>query len=119
MEYKKAINNLIIGIGKDYIKWMGLERPMSDEMRKIKENMIREFKTKIYIKSGIKFDKIISNGSVWGFVAKADGTHKNIPYKTGDVFKASGWSSPAKHQRGNIFSKNQNYYAWTSPNYLI
>ena len=38
--------------------------------------------------------------------------------KVGDVFKAASWASAAKHTRGNIFDKNQNYFRWTGPDYL-
>jgi hypothetical protein len=36
-----------------------------------------------------------------------------------DVFKPAGWSAPAKHVRGSIFSSKSNWYSWTGPNYLV
>jgi len=44
---------------------------------------------------------------------------KGIPYEQGDVFMAATWRGPAKHVRGNIFAKEQNYFRWTGPNYRI
>jgi hypothetical protein len=70
------------------------------------------------IKPGRKFDKVIENNRVWGFVAKTDGVLKGVTYNVGDVFKAAGWSAPAKWQRGSIFDTNNNWYSWTGPNYL-
>ena len=107
MKYETAVENLIEGIKEDYAKWSnwpeGVER----------------FNDGVRVKSGKKYDKVIQGSSVWGFIAKADGVLKGIPFKTGDVFKAAGWASPAKWQRGNIFDANQNYFRWTGPDYLI
>jgi|TARA_Y100001938_G_C8021032_1_gene395329 hypothetical protein len=107
MKYQKAIERLIEGIKADYANWSswpeGIER----------------FNDGVRVKSGKKYDKVIQGSSVWGFIAKADGVLKGIPFKRGDVFKAAGWSAPAKWQRGNIFDSNQNYFRWTGPDYLI
>ena len=81
--------------------------------------MIDEFNKNLDIRSGRKFDKVVSNGSVWGFVAKTDGLLKGIPYFVGDVFKAAGWAAPAKHVRGSIFDSNTDWFSWTGPNYLV
>ena len=47
--------------------------------------------------------------------------HDELSLKPGrkfiKVIKAAGWSAPAKHTRGNIFDKNQDYFQWTGPNY--
>ena len=68
--------------------------------------------------AGRKFVKVVNENSVWGFIAKKDGEHKGLPMKVGDVFKPASWRAPAKHTRGNIFNKNQDYFQWTGPNYL-
>ena len=106
MEYKEALDNLIVGIGNSYKEW-------SDH----KEGRER-FIDSLSLKSGRKFDKVMHGSSVWGFVAKKDGVHKGLPMKVGDVFKAAGWAAAAKHTRGNIFDKNQDYFRWTGPDYL-
>ena len=122
LDYDDAVDNLLVGISKDYDNWSGLNRDwfVSDEsMKEIKEASAVKFKKTLTVKSGRKFDKVLHGNSVWGFVAKTDGVLKGIPYFVGDVFKAASWSAPAKHVRGTIFSDNTNWYQWTGPNYLI
>ena len=69
--------------------------------------------------AGSKFVKVIHDNSVWGFVAKVDGTHKGLPMAKGDILKAAGWRAPAKHSRGSIFDKEMHKsFSWTGPNYL-
>ena len=122
MEYKEALDNLIVGIGKDYDNWNGLNRDWfanDESMKQIKEESSVKFKKTLYVKSGIKFDKVIHGTSVWGFVAKKAGVHKRIPYHIGDVIKAASWRAPAKWARGSIFDDNQNWFRWTGPDYLI
>ena len=108
--YDSAINNLLDGINNDYINWTSSWDDPTNSRDK--------FKNGLSVKPGRKFDKVIHDRSVWGFVAKTDGVLKGIPYNVGDVFKAASWSSPAKHVRGTIFTDNTNWYQWTGPNYL-
>ena len=119
-KYDSAISDLLIEIGKDYDSWNGIEPPrdMDELTLKIKTESSHRFKNELRITAGRKFDKIISDNSVWGFVAKKDGVLKGISYFTGDVFKAASWSSPAKHVRGSIYSDSVNWFEWTGPNYL-
>ena len=107
IDFWDAINDLMSNIKKDYANWS------------THKEGIQRFNEGITFKNGKKYTKIIQGGSVWGFVANGDGVLKGIPYKRGDVFKAAGWAAPAKWQRGNIFSDNQNYFRWTGPDYLI
>ena len=118
IDYVEAIGNLMQGIKDDYAGWGSNPNDLSDSQKDIRLKMIDEFNKGLDIKSGRKFDKIIAKGSVWGFIAKDDGVHKGIPHKMGDVFKAAGWSAPAKWARGSIFS-DKKFYSWTGPNYLI
>ena len=116
--YDSAVDNLIVGIGNDYDRWSNPNGDGVDEqMKLIKEASAVKFKKTLYMKSGRKFDKVIHGTSVWGFVAKTDGMLKGVPYFVGDVFKAASWASPAKHVRGSIFATEQNWFAWTGPNY--
>ena len=118
LNYNEAVDNLLVGIGNDYDRWSNPNRDGVDEqMKLIKEASAVKFKKTLYMKSGRKFDKVIHGTSVWGFVAKTDGMLKGIPYFVGDVFKAASWASPAKHVRGSIFATEQNWFAWTGPNY--
>lgn len=49
------------------------------------------------IKYGRKYDKVIVDNSVYGFIDKSNG----------DILMASSWVAPAKNgARGNIFSDN-------------
>ena len=105
-DYESYLNDLLEGINVKYKSWNTSKTYKPDGMV-------------LKVKPGSKFDKIIMDNSVWGFVAKKDGVHKGIPYNEGDVFKAAGWRAPAKHVRGSIYDTNTNWYAWTGPNYLI
>ncbi len=125
MEYKEALDNLIVGIGNDYDRWNNVDY-LDDEvldsdnkrMKEIKTKSAIKFKEGLKVKPGRKFDKIMHGTSCWGFVAKKNGEHKGIPYFTGDVFKAATWRAPAKHVRGSIFYDGSDWYSWTGPNYL-
>ena len=108
-DFNVAVNRLVYNIDEDYKGWKS--RSKYDDMPGAFPDV------EIVIKPGRKFIKIIRENSVWGFVAKVDGTHKGVPMKIGDVLKAAGWSAPAKHTRGNIFDDNQDYFSWTGPNY--
>jgi hypothetical protein len=105
-DFDARLDLLCENINKDYVNWSNGRASLGD------------LKGMIKIKPGRKFIKIIRENSVWGFVGKTDGIHKGIPYKAGDVFKAAGWSAPAKHVRGSIFSDETNWFHWTGPQYL-
>ena len=105
-EFNEAVDNLLEGIKVDYAKWTTWEEG------------IQRFNEGIRTKVGRKYTKVLTDGSVWGFIANEDGVHKGIPHKKGDVFKAAGWRAPAKWARGSIFDTNKNWYSWTGPNYL-
>ena len=118
IDYVDALGNLMQGIKDDYAGWGSNPNDLSGSQKDIRLKMIDDFNKNLDVKSGRKFDKITSNGSVWGFIANGDGVHKGIPHKMGDVFKAAGWAAPAKWARGSIFS-DKKFYSWTGPNYLI
>tara|TARA_B100000085_G_scaffold71846_1_gene64393 strand:- start:85 stop:453 length:369 start_codon:yes stop_codon:yes gene_type:complete len=118
IDYVDALGNLMQGIKDDYAGWGSNPNDLSDSQKDIRLKMIDDFNKNLDVKSGRKFDKVVTGTSVWGFVAKDDGVHKGIPHKMGDVFKAAGWSAPAKWARGSIFS-DKKFYSWTGPNYLI
>ena len=50
---------------------------------------------------GRKYAKLVHNRSVVAFV----------DMNNGDIYKPAGWSKPAKHVRGNIFSKDGGFEA--------
>ena len=105
LSFDDAMDNLLVKIQEDYNKWgsrSGINKKMD-----------------LSLKPGRKFIKLVHNNSVWGFVAKVDGTHKGLPMLKGDILKAAGWRTPAKHSRGSIFdSEMHKSFSWTGPNYL-
>ncbi len=119
IKYVEALDNLMGGIKKSYAGWGSDINDLDEPSKSIRLKMIDKFNNNIDVRSGRKFDKVVTNGSVWGFIAKTDGVLKVIPYFVGDVFKAAGWRAPAKHVRGSIFSSETNWFSWTGPNYII
>ena len=105
LSFDDAMDNLLVKIQEDYDKWgsrSGINKKMD-----------------LSLKPGRKFIIVVHNNSVWGFVAKVDGTHKGLPMLKGDILKAAGWRTPAKHSRGSIFdSEMHKSFSWTGPNYL-
>jgi hypothetical protein len=76
----------------------------------------REY-TPLTYKKGGKWMKIIDEGSVWAFIALADGEFKGTLVKEGDFMKPASWASPAKHSRGNIF-EGTDRWEYYGPTYL-
>ena len=106
LSFDDAMDNLLEKIQEDYAKRYGPNH---------KPSRILE----LSLKPGRKFIKVIEGSSVWGFIAKVDGTHKGLPMIKGDILKAAGWNAPAKHSRGSIFdSEMHKSFSWTGPNYL-
>ena len=64
---------------------------------------------------GRKYAKILTNTSVWGFVALTQDINK--AQQPGDLLMAAGWRAPAKHSRGNILDGTA-AYNWSGPAYL-
>ena len=107
------MNALIANIKKDYFDWtMGCAKGTLSDINK---KMIAEFNEKITHKTGSKYLKVISGGSVWGFVVNTD---KDKKFKCGDILKAAGWAAPARNAaRGNILDGGYTIN-WTGPLYL-
>ena len=118
IKYDSSVNKLLENIKVNYAGWGSDIDSLDEPSKSIRLKMIDEFNNSIEVRSGRKFDKVVSNGSVWGFVAKTNGVLKGIPYFVGDVFKPAGWRAPAKHVRGSIFSSETNWFSWTGPRYL-
>ncbi len=117
--YDSSVSTLLENIKVDYANWGSDIDKLNESQKSIRLKMIDEFNNNLSVRSGRKFDKVVSNGSVWGFIAKTNGVLKGIPYFVGDVFKAAGWRAPAKHVRGSIFSNETNWFSWTGPNYIV
>lgn len=110
-EFKLALNRLIENIKTDYIRWTSGDG--TKELSQVNHDMIDEFCQNITCKVNKKYIKIISNGSVWGFIVKEDGE-----FPKGSILKAAGFNAPARNApRGNIF--DEDYVApWTGAAYL-
>ena len=117
--YDSSVSMLLENIKVDYANWGSDIDKLDEPQKSIRLEMIDRFNSTLSVRNGRKFDKVVSNGSVWGFIAKTNGVLKGIPYFVGDVFKAAGWRAPAKHVRGSIFSNETNWFSWTGPNYIV
>lgn len=74
----------------------------------------KEYTPLTYFK-GRNYVRIMSEGSVWGFVAMKDNPKKGEIM--GDLLKPAGLNAPAKHSRGNIFNGTAKWEFY-GPNYL-
>ena len=86
-----------------------------------KEELDNKFSYKPYepltVSTGKKYIKLIDGNSVWGFVSMWEGVNKGSLVCKGDLLMPAGWSSPAKHSRGNIFDGTDSW-SYFGPNYL-
>ncbi len=86
----------------------------------IAENMYYDFATKLSVKEGSKYIKILTGGSVWGFIVN---TKNDDKFKYGDLLKAAGWKAPARNfARGNVIDDSVEdlrvkSVRWTGVNY--
>jgi len=76
------------------------------------ETQVSNFADNITFQEGSKYIKVLTEGSVWGFINKG-----NKKFQVGDLLKAAGRNAPATNKaRGNIFKTYS--VAWTGPHYL-
>tara|TARA_S200002703_G_C3784520_1_gene241814 strand:- start:1430 stop:1774 length:345 start_codon:yes stop_codon:yes gene_type:complete len=112
----EAITNLLEEIKNDYLQWTQRSAYARgrEELTEINHKMIAEFNEGLHFEEGRKYIKVITGGSVWGFVMKEDDTK----FKAGDILKAAGWAAPARNKaRGNVFN-DLTWVNWTGPAYL-
>ena len=112
----EAITNLLEEIKKDYLQWTQRSAYARgrEELTEINHKMIAEFNEGLHYEEGRKYVKVITGGSVWGFVMKED----DAKFKAGDILKAAGWAAPARNKaRGNVFN-DLTWVNWTGPAYL-
>ena len=106
------IQALIENIKADYALMSSDRDGVISEIRK---NMIDEFNANICVDEGRKYIKILSKGSVWGFIVK---NTDDKQFKQGDILKAASWAAPARNKaRGNIIQGGYTVQ-WTGPLYL-
>jgi len=93
------INTLIEDIKEDYAMWTSRR---DEKITPWLEQMIKEFNEGLSFKAGKKYIKIMSKGSVWGFVVNVDNDNQ---FRKGDILKPAGWAAPTRNfARGNIIS---------------
>jgi hypothetical protein len=86
----------------------------------IAENMYHDYATTLSEKKGSKYIKIMTKGSVWGFIVN---TKTDDKFKYGDLLKAAGWKAPARNfARGNVIDDTVEdlrvkSVRWTGVNY--
>ena len=81
------MTNLIEAIKFDYLKWTS--RNHTKELTDVNKMMIAEFNENLTFKEGQKYIKVLSKGSVWGFIVK---TTEDKLFKQGDILKAAGYN---------------------------
>jgi hypothetical protein len=110
-EIQKNIPELISTIKANYAAW--LTRGEADVPAHRLE-MIAEFNAGMSYSVGRKYIKILSKGSVWGFIQIED----DAKFRAGDILKAASWAMPARNKpRGNVIDGGYKIQ-WMGPNYL-
>jgi hypothetical protein len=99
--------NLCVQIQEDYEatfeKMADWQSDLKEEQDLSRNKRIEEFRSGLSITKGSKYLKIVTNGSVWGFVQRNDCEK----FKAGDILMAKSWNSPATNfARGNVFADN-------------
>ena len=121
--FETAVETLIEAIKADYRDYTlrcaannTFNREVDHEgLSQINHDMIAAFDAKISYTVGKKYAKIITDGSVWGFVVAVDNDKK---FPKGTILKPAGWATPARnHGRGNIIEGGYSI-RWTGPNYM-
>lgn len=113
----KAVDTLLEVIKTDYLSWSTRSATARGlpELDNVSIDMIEKFCEGLYVKTGKKYLKVMTQNSVWGFVVVVDTDKK---FKKGDILKPAGFNAPARNAaRGNIFDESYNVN-WTGPQYL-
>jgi hypothetical protein len=111
LDMQNEIQTLLERIKLDYLNWTS--RYGTKELTDINTRMITEFDAGIGYTVGKKYIKVISGGSVWGFVVACDNDKK---FAKGAILKAAGYATPARNfSRGNILKGGYNI-SWTGTN---
>ena len=105
-----GIKNMMAAAKEDYNGWS----TKGDGMSSYAQQQLDEWDSKIKVKEGQKYIKVVRENSVFAFICKTDFKH----FKKGDVLKPAGYNAPALNQpRGNVLSGNFPI-RWTGPLYL-
>ena len=98
---KNEITILLQAIINDYAAWQQRSADKRDSLlTDVQKKMYTEFAQGLRVETGNKYIKVISKGSVWGFIVNVDTEKK---FRKGEILKAAGWNWPAGNAaRGNI-----------------
>ncbi len=117
---KEAIRNFV----RESIKQSVLTEDIKSDVLKFIDKLNKQFPDYEYTTdfAGGKYARIShdsrkysGNRSVWGFISMIDNPSKG--FVKGDLLKAAGWNTPAKHARGNILDGTAKYSRF-SPVYM-
>lgn len=108
-----AVNAYIKVCKKDYADWTArcAKAQGDDAISGIRKMMMAVYNDNITFKTGSKYIKIITNGSVHGFIVNTD---NDADFKLGDILKAASYNAPARNfARGNALRGIFNNMQWT------
>jgi hypothetical protein len=107
----EGITNLMDGAKQDYIKMSTIG---GKELTGYSKEQVDNWDSKISIRPGKKYIKVVRENGVFCFIVKEDFKH----FKKGDILKAAGFNAPALNSpRGNVLTGNYPIQ-WTGPLYL-
>lgn len=111
---QNEINTLLENIKSDFVNWAS--KGGKEELSGYFAEKVAKYDDILSVKEGNKYIKIISDGSVWGFIVNTDTDKK---FRKGDILKAAGYNAPARNAaRGNILDGGYTI-RWTGPEYLL
>jgi hypothetical protein len=114
---ENEIKELMEAIKSDYIKWKARTyRAFGRAFDPDADAQVKKFCEDMSYSVGKSYIKIISDGSVWGFIVNSD---SDKMFKRGDILKPAGWAAPARNRaRGNVIEKDFSWVQWTGPAYI-
>lgn len=96
------VNLYLEHIKADYTKWGGDSS--------IRQEMVKEFVSKVDCEFGKKYIKVVTGNSVHSFICMND----DGKFKAGDILMAATWKAPARNfARGNVLNKDWSRARWT------
>lgn len=111
MTNKEAYRKYLDAVIDDYERFQNVSFSGRTE---IQAKMLQDFIQGLSFKTGNKYVKVMSGGSVHSFIVNTD---KDEKFKMGDILKPANWKTPARNAaRGNIYGDYS--VNWTGPNYL-
>lgn len=117
LDMNAAMEKLLNEIYNDYVEWSNRASQSDGDTEQRKETrarMIKEFVDGLSYTVGNKYNRVIKDGSVWGFIVN---TTEDKKFNYGDILKPAGYKTPTRNAaRGNVFEDYD--IRWTGPNYI-